>query len=263
MSLKILLNGAKGRMGQTLLSLAPEFEAEIVAAVDIGDDAAEGMEDSDVVIDFSFHEATFPLLRIAAEYDRPVVIGTTGHTDEERETITALTEKLPVVWAGNFSIGVNLLLHLTEEAATILGPEYEAEIIDIHHRQKVDAPSGTAEGLIEVIRQARRLDRGDVKYGRHGIVGERPQAEIGVHSLRCGDLVGEHTILFAGSGERIELIHRATDRKIFAQGAFRAAHWVANQEPGLYSMREVLGLGIQRPPRQCPAGGSPVPASRD
>lgn len=230
-------------MGRTVRRVAPESGVRIVAAIDIGGSAAESMAECDAAMDFSVHTATLPLVETAAAHGKPVVIGTTGHTENERAAVTASTARIPIVWAGNFAIGVNLLLHLTERAADILGSDYEAEIIDLHHSQKVDAPSGTAEALIEVIRQARGLDAEAIRFGRKGIVGVRPEDEIGVHSLRGGDVVGDHTVLFAGDGERIELIHRASDRRNFARGAIQAARWVVNREPGLYSMRDVLGLG--------------------
>ena len=230
-------------MGRTVRRLAPELGVRIVGAIDIGDSAAESITECDAVMDFSVHTATLSLVETAATHGKPVVIGTTGHTENERTAVTASTTRIPIVWAGNFSIGVNLLLHLTEMAAGILGSDYEAEIIDLHHSQKVDAPSGTAVALIEVIRQARGLDAEGIRFGREGIIGVRPKDEIGVHSLRGGDVVGDHTVLFAGDGERIELIHRASDRRNFAKGAIQAARWVLSRDPGLYSMRDVLGLG--------------------
>lgn len=230
-------------MGKTVRRVASELGVRIVAEIDVGDNAAERMAACDVAMDFSVHTATLPLVEMAETHDKPVVIGTTGHTVEERVAIAAVTERIPIVWAGNFSIGVNLLLHLTETAASILDPSYEAEIIDLHHNQKVDAPSGTAEALIEVIRKARGLDVDSIRFGRKGVGGVRRQDEIGIHSLRGGDIVGDHTVLFAGNGERIELIHRASDRSNFAQGAIQAVRWVLNRAPGLYSMRDVLDLG--------------------
>ena len=230
-------------MGRTVRRLAPELGVRIVGAIDIGESAAESIAECDAVMDFSVHTATLSLVETAATHGKPVVIGTTGHTENERTAVTASTTRIPIVWAGNFSIGVNLLLHLTEMAAGILGSDYEAEIIDLHHSQKVDAPSGTAVALIEVIRQARGLDAEGIRFGREGIIGVRPKDEIGVHSLRGGDVVGDHTVLFAGDGERIELIHRASDRRNFAKGAIQAARWVLSRDPGLYSMRDVLGLG--------------------
>lgn len=242
MPLKILLNGAQGRMGVAIQAVAAESNAVIAAAVDLGEDAEAHIDACDAVIDFSFHTATLPLIEIAARHGKPVVIGTTGHDEEERKAITAYAGQLPIVWAGNYSVGVNLLFYLTGKAATILGAQYHPEVTEMHHRHKKDAPSGTAERLVEVILGARGLTPDQVQHGRQGITGERPDAEVGVHALRGGDVVGEHTVYFAGPGERIELTHRATDRKIFAQGAIRAAHWVLGKKPGLYNMEDVLGL---------------------
>jgi 4-hydroxy-tetrahydrodipicolinate reductase len=242
MSLKILINGCKGRMGGTLMALAPKSGIEIAAAVDEGDDPSASIGNCDVVIDFSFHCATAPLVRLAAEAAKPMVIGTTGHSEEERAEILNETTRIPVIWAGNFSIGVNLLFHLTKRAASILGPKYHAEITELHHALKVDAPSGTAEMLVTAVREGRSLPPESVRHGRTGIVGVRPDDEIGVHALRGGDVVGEHTVFFAGHGERVELRHVATDREIFARGALNAARWVAGKSPGLYGMDDVLGI---------------------
>lgn len=239
---KILLNGAKGRMGQAIQAIAAAEEIEIVAAVDAGDDPSEGLKACEVIVDFSFHEATLPLAMLAAEHGKPLVIGTTGHTPEEKQAIAATTGQVPMVWAGNFSTGVNLLFYLVGKAASILGHDYHPELIEMHHRHKVDAPSGTAEHLLEILREARALTSEQEQHGRHGLVGERPDNEIGVHALRGGDVVGDHTVIFAGPGERIELTHKASDRRIFAQGALRAAHWVLGKPPGLYRIEDVLGL---------------------
>lgn len=242
MPLKILLNGAQGRMGQAIIAVAPELDSVIAAENDVGDDPGSTIAISDVVIEFSIHTATLPIVKLAAEQHKPVVIGTTGHTDEERAAIKELTQKIPVVWSGNYSVGVNLLFYLGRKAAEILDKSYHPEIIEMHHRHKVDAPSGTAERLLQVVREARHLSVDQIKHGRHGITGARPDDEIGMHTLRGGDVVGDHTVLFAGDGERFELTHKASDRKIFAQGAIKAAHWVMQQQPGLYSMEHVLGL---------------------
>ncbi len=243
MPLRVLLNGARGRMGQTITSLAQELEFEIVSAVDLGDDPSKGMSNCDVAIDFSSHDSAIPLVKVTTREKKAMVIGTTGHTEEESDAIVEASESLPIVWAGNYSIGVNLLFYLTERAASILNRSYNPEVTELHHRFKVDAPSGTAEGLRKAIAEARSLDKSKTRYGREGITGERPEDEIGMHSLRGGDAVGDHTVYFVGDGERIELTHRASDRKIYAQGAISAAKWVVDQPPGLYSMRDVLGMG--------------------
>ena len=175
---------------------------------------------------------------------KPMVIGTTGHESGEKAEIEALSSKIPMVWAGNFSTGVNLLFYLTEQAARVLDgqSDFDPEVIEMHHRLKKDAPSGTADRLLEILKESRELGDDQVAHGRSGMVGARPAKEIGSHALRGGDVVGDHTVLFAGMGERIELTHRATDRKIFAAGALRAAKWVVGHSPGLYSMQDVLGL---------------------
>lgn len=242
MSLKILLNGSKGRMGQAIIKVTPELDAEIIAAVDDGDDASAAIAACDAVIDFSVHSATLPVVALAAEHGKPVVIGTTGHSDEERAAITAHTATIPVVWAGNYSVGVTLLNYLTSKAAQALGRDYHPEIVEMHHRHKVDAPSGTAARLLDVVREARKLSPEQIKHGREGITGARPDDEIGMHALRGGDVIGDHTVIFAGEGERLELTHKASDRKIFASGAVRAAHWASAQQAGLYLMEDVLGL---------------------
>jgi 4-hydroxy-tetrahydrodipicolinate reductase len=240
--LNVLLNGARGRMGQAIQDLAGDNGVTICAAIDVGDDLAAHIDGCDMVMDFSFHTATLPLVRLARARGKPVVIGTTGHSPEERAAIVAAAEGLPVVFAGNYAVGVNLLFHLVARAAAVLGPDYHPEVVEMHHSHKKDAPSGTAERLVEIIRDARDLGPEAVRHGRHGITGERPDDEIGVHALRGGDVVGEHTVLFVGEGERIELTHRTTDRRILARGALRAATWLQDRGAGLYDMQDVLGL---------------------
>ena len=244
MSLKILLSGAKGRMGQAISSIAEDHDCRITHPVDLGDDPTGFISDCDLVIDFSLRDATRPLAELAGEHGKPMVIGTTGHDMDDREAIEKTASKIPMVWAGNFSTGVNLLFYLTQQAARVLDARtgFDPEIIEIHHRLKQDAPSGTADRLLEILKDSRKLGEDDVSHGRSGMVGERKDEEIGSHALRGGDVVGEHTVMFAGTGERIELTHRATDRVIFAAGALKAAKWVANQPAGLYSMQDVLGL---------------------
>jgi 4-hydroxy-tetrahydrodipicolinate reductase len=244
MSLKILLSGAKGRMGQAISSIADDHDCRITHPVDLGDDPAELISDCDLVIDFSLRDATRPLAELAGEHGKPMVIGTTGHDTDDREVIEQIASKIPMVWAGNFSTGVNLLFYLTQQAARVLDARsgFDPEVIEMHHRLKQDAPSGTADRLLEIIKDSRKLSEDDVSHGRSGMVGERKDEEIGSHALRGGDVVGEHTVMFAGIGERIELTHRATDRVIFAAGALKAAKWVSKQPAGLYSMQDVLGL---------------------
>jgi 4-hydroxy-tetrahydrodipicolinate reductase len=242
MSLKILLNGSKGRMGLTIAAVAGELDAVIAAATDAGDDPAAHIANCDVVIDFSTHHVTGRLLDLAVAHRKPIVIGTTGHNAEEKQRLLAVASKTPCVWAGNFSVGVNLLFALTRRATAVLGSDYDTEVIEMHHRFKKDAPSGTAARLLEIILEERSLSADALRHGRSGITGERKATEVGVHALRGGDVVGDHTVLFAALGERIELTHKASDRGIFARGAVRAAHWVVQQPPGVYDMQDVLGL---------------------
>ncbi len=242
MPLQILLNGARGRMGQTIAGVAGEMDAVIRAATDAGDDPSAHLPGCDVVIDFSTHAATGKLLELAVAKNKPVVIGTTGHGADEKKLLLALAAQVPCVWAGNFSVGVNLLFALTRRAASVLGSDYDAEVVEMHHRFKQDAPSGTAARLLEIILAERKLTAEALRHGRSGITAGRPPTEVGVHALRGGDVVGDHTVLFAALGERVELTHKASDRAIFARGAVRAAHWVIKQKPGVYDMQDVLGL---------------------
>jgi 4-hydroxy-tetrahydrodipicolinate reductase len=240
--MKICINGYRGRMGQTIAETAIEAEHEITGKIDIGDDLTAALEQSDVIIDFSFHAVTRSVFETAAKLGKPIVCGTTGHTQEEKTALLKIAKAVPTVWAGNFSIGVNLLCYLTEKAAAILPISYNAEITEMHHRLKKDAPSGTALMLAESVLGPRDLNYGDIQHGREGVPGERGEREVGMHSLRGGDVVGDHTILFADIGERIELTHRASSRTIFSRGAVRAAEWTIGKEPGIYSIRDVLGL---------------------
>jgi 4-hydroxy-tetrahydrodipicolinate reductase len=242
MSLRIQLNGARGRMGHAIASAAAEMGVTVGASTDVGDDVGAPMRSVDVIIDFSTPAATQSLLEHAVSAGRPVVIGTTGHTAAEKARLAAFAARVPCVWAGNFSVGVTLLFALARRAARTLGAEYDAEIVEMHHRMKRDAPSGTAGRLLEIILEERKEGRAAVRHGREGITGERTSGEVGVHSLRGGDVVGDHTVIFSGVGERLELSHRASDRAIFARGALRAAQWVKAQKPGIYDMQDVLGL---------------------
>lgn len=243
MALRIALTGARGRMGQTITNLARENGIEIAAALDAGDDLNAGLAHGDVIVDFSFHSATAEIARRAIELKKPLVIGTTGHSAADKAALKKDLAAIPCVWAGNYSVGVNLLYALTQQAAKVLTDDYDAEVIEMHHRFKKDAPSGTAARLLEILLAARDLDATALRHGREGITGERTKREIGIHSLRGGDVVGDHTVLFATPGERLELTHKASDRGIFARGALRAAAWVVNQPPGVYDMQQVLGLG--------------------
>ena len=242
MSLCILINGARGRMGQAVASAAREMNLGVGAAIDVGDDAAAGLARCDVVVDFSSHAATRAMLELAVAQKKPVVLGTTGHATAEKKALLALAGQVPCVWAGNFSVGVNLLFALTRRAAAVLGSDYDAEVIEMHHRFKKDAPSGTAARLLEIILEERKLNASALRHGREGITGERTPTEVGMHALRGGDVVGDHTVMFAALGERVELTHKASDRGIFARGALRAAQWVVHQPAGVYDMQDVLGL---------------------
>jgi len=242
--LRILLHGARGRMGRSIADVAGDEHAAIAAACDLEDDPRDSIDSCDAVIDFSSREATPGLARMAADHGRPLVIGTTGHSDDEKRSIRdAVESAIPVVWAGNYSAGVTLLNHLVRVAAQALGEGFDPEVLELHHHHKKDAPSGTAEQLARILAAARGFGEDRLRFGRDGLVGARPADEIGVHSVRGGDIVGEHTVYFCGPGERVELTHRATDRGIFARGAVRAAHWARGRAPGIYGMEEVLGLG--------------------
>jgi len=240
---KVVINGSKGRMGQTLVACASRIDGiEVSGEVDEGDDLESVIAGCDVVIDFSFHAITPGAAGLCAEHKKAIVVGTTGHTDDEKESVLNHQSVIPVVWASNYSTGVNTLFWLTRKAAEILGPGYDLEVTEMHHRLKVDAPSGTAATLGEILLDVRQQQRDTLRHGREGIVGERTDEEIGMHSLRGGDVVGDHTVMYAGSGERLELTHRAASRETFANGALRAAQWAVQQSPGLYNMQNVLGL---------------------
>jgi 4-hydroxy-tetrahydrodipicolinate reductase len=241
---KVIIAGAKGRMGKALLACAPQFpDIQIIGQVDVGDDLHSIISAADAVIDFSAHTATLEIARCCQQHAKALVIGTTGHPEEDRQRIVAVAETVPTVWASNFSTGVNALFWLVRKACEIMGPSFDLEIIETHHRLKRDAPSGTARSLAEVLAAARNQQLDQIaRNGRSGITGERTATEIGIHAVRGGDVVGDHTVLFAGIGERLELTHKASSRETFANGALRAAIWVVKQKPGLYNMRDVLGL---------------------
>lgn len=241
---KILINGSKGRMGQALLACAAHTsDLQVTAGIDVGDDLPAALGGADVVIDFSFHSVTPKVVRLCSERAIAVVVGTTGLGDSEKAVLQEAARRIPIVFATNFSTGVNTLFWLARRAAEILGPSFDLEVVEMHHRLKKDAPSGTATTLVETLAAVRQwqLDQ-VVRQGRAGIVGERPSAEIGVHALRGGDVVGDHTVVYAGNGERLELTHKASSRETFANGALRAARWVVGKTPGLYDMQDVLGL---------------------
>ncbi len=240
---KILVTGISGRMGQAVKQAVElNEETEMGATHDAGQDIAAALAQADIGIDFSFHGFTPELLACAVAQGKPLVIGTTGHTPEERAAITEAAKSIPIVFASNYSVGVNTLFWLTRKATQIL-KGYDIEIIEMHHHHKLDAPSGTARTLAEIVCEETGLDYDkDVMHGREGLVGARPQAQIGMHSLRGGDVVGDHTVMYATDGERVELTHKASSRMTFSKGAVRAALWLADKPAGLYTMQDVLGF---------------------
>jgi len=223
-AVRVLLIGAAGRMGKTILDLAQsDREIEIAARCDLGDSIEPAMKTCDVAIDFSQADSIDEICRAASAYGKSLVIGTTGHSEQQRKTIEETAQSVPLVLASNFSVGINVLFWLTQKAGELLGADFSAEIIETHHKMKKDAPSGTAKTLAELLESERN-------------------SEIPIQSIREGDVVGEHTVVFEGAGERLELTHRAANRGIFALGALRAAKWIVHKPPGLYSMQNVLGL---------------------
>jgi 4-hydroxy-tetrahydrodipicolinate reductase len=241
---RVLLVGSGGRMGKAIIEVAQGDPAvEIVARCDMGDPIEPAMTSADVVIDFSHADAIGDVCAAASRHRRPLVVGTTGHSPAQRGEIERCAASTAVLLSSNFSIGVNALFWLTRKAGEMLGPDFDVEIVEMHHRLKKDAPSGTALTLSEILQAQRELAP---VHGRRGLVGERKSNEIGIHSVRGGDVVGDHTVIFAGAGERLELTHRATSRQTFARGALRAAGWMVGRAPGLYSMDDVLGLSARK-----------------
>lgn len=242
--LRLLINGSRGRMGQALVASAENFpNLQVSAQIDLGDDLAAALQISDAVIDFSHHSIIESVLALCLESQKTLVIGTTGHSDSQINAIHHASTQIPIVFAPNYSIGVNTLFFLTQKTAEILGPDFDLEVVEMHHRLKKDSPSGTAKKLAEILADVRHLQyQKDVRHGRHGMVGERSPNEIGLHAIRGGDVVGDHTVIFATPGERIELTHKASNRETFANGALRASLWAHTQPPGLYDMQDVLGL---------------------
>jgi 4-hydroxy-tetrahydrodipicolinate reductase len=240
---RVLLVGAKGRMGQAIAAAAAAADAVVVAGLDQGDDLTKEIGACDAVVDFSHPSATDEICRACLGAGKPLVVGTTGHSNEERVLLEKTSKSLPIVFSPNFSIGVNALFWLTRKASEMLGEDFDLEIVETHHRLKKDAPSGTAKKLAEILCEVRKLDYAkNVAHGREGLIGERSAAEIGVHSIRGGDIVGDHTVTFAGRGERLELTHKASSRETFAAGALHAARWIVGRPSGLYTMEDVLGL---------------------
>ena len=259
--------GAAGRMGKRLVSLVQESSTlQLAGAVenpghpaqghDAGEESGSGragvviqntlgdiLQHAEVIIDFTAPQATLLNLQLAAKQNKAMVIGTTGFEPSELQQLKELAGNIPCVLAPNMSVGVNVLLSMVGKVARALGEDYNIEVIDAHHNQKKDAPSGTALKIAEALAEGMEWDLSEVgMYERHGIIGERKIKEIGIQTVRAGDIIGDHTILFGGPGERIEITHRAHTRDVFALGALRAAEWVVKQPPGLYSMADVLGL---------------------
>jgi 4-hydroxy-tetrahydrodipicolinate reductase len=265
--IRIGVAGAAGKMGSRIAALSKEYEGLQLAAAfekkghkDIGQDIGvitgsgkagvalaagigEIIDSVDLIIDFTSVESTKENLRTASAKGKAMVIGTTGFTASDVREIEPLLKGIPCVMASNMSLGVNLLLKVLGDVAAALGEDYDIEIVEAHHRLKKDAPSGTALKMAQVIADAvhRNLDEVAV-YARKGVIGQRTKKEIGIQTVRAGDIVGEHTVLFGGLGERIEITHKASSRDTFARGALRAALWLQGKGPGLYDMQDVLGL---------------------
>lgn len=264
---KVIIAGAAGRMGCRLVSLvrdstalmlagalegtghpalgedAGEFAGSGHAGIPITDDLPALMERGEVVIDFSSPAATLEHMRTIAHHRRAIVIGTTGFSAPELEELKSLAHQIPCVFSPNMSVGINLICKVIGEMARTLGDDYDIEVIEAHHRLKKDAPSGTALKIAEVLAHSVSRDLNQVGvYARKGLIGERTKGEIGIQTIRAGDIVGDHTVLFGGMGERIEITHRASSRDTFARGALRAASWVVRRPAGLYDMMDVLSL---------------------
>ncbi len=264
---RAIVTGAAGRMGGQVVRMlrstegfalagaverpgvAPGADAGVLAGlgplgVPVVDDLGRALESpADVVIDFTSFAASAAHAETCAGRGVPLVVGSTGFTPEAKERVRAAARRIPIVLSPNMSVGVNVLFELVRRAAGLLGDGYDVEVLEMHHRKKKDAPSGTAVRLAEVAAEALGVDPAkDLAFERHGLVGERPPRQIGVQALRGGDVVGEHTVFFAGEGERLELTHRAASREQFARGALRAARWIVGRPAGLYDMGDVLGL---------------------
>ena len=267
MKTEIIIIGACGRMGRHLIAAVNETRtARLAGAVEIkghkligsdagecagvgrlgciiSDDLEKVLQKGQVVIDFSQAEATIKNLRTIVAGKAKAVIGTTGLSEKQRQEIKAASKKTAVMFASNMSIGMNLLFKLTRDVAAFLGQDYDIEIVEAHHRFKKDAPSGSAKTLAEMAAAGLHQNLKDTGiYGRNGMVGERKRGEIGVHAVRAGDIIGDHTVMFGALGERLELRHQAHSRETFARGAVRAALWLANKRSGLFDMQDVLGL---------------------
>lgn len=266
-AIKVGVIGAGGRMGrmlieavndnpQTTLNAAIERQGSSLVGADAGEVAAIGhlnvqivddlqavVDDIDVLIDFSLPDATEKNMQVCAEHNVAMVIGTTGFNEQQEQVLAKASEKIAIVYAGNYSTGVNLSLKLLEMAAKAFGTEADVEVIEAHHKHKIDAPSGTAYMMAEAVADARGQNLKEVAvYGREGQTGEREAGTIGIHAIRGGEIIGDHTVMFIADGEVVEITHRARARMTFAAGAVRAATWVIQQEVGQYNMQDVLGL---------------------
>jgi 4-hydroxy-tetrahydrodipicolinate reductase len=241
---RIAINGSKGKMGQTLIeAVNANSKVEYGVGFDRGDSVIDSLNDFDVLIDFSRPEASLSAISSCKDSSKAMVIGTTGFSDNELQLIHQASKEIPIVFAPNMSVGVNLTLKILETSAKVIGPDSSIEIIEAHHRYKVDSPSGTALKMGEVVANALGRDLSKCAiYGREGIDEPRDQNTIGFSSIRGGDVVGEHTVAFFMDGERVEITHKASSRMIYANGAVRAANWLSDKPSGLYSMQDVLNL---------------------
>lgn len=240
--------GSAGRMGRAIAAAIPEYDARLAGGVDAGGDVRALAQAADVLVDFTHPRALPGNLAVAVETRRPILVGTTGLSPNDHAAIDAAAHEIAVLQTGNTSLGVTLLARLVREAAARLGPAWDIEIVEMHHRAKIDAPSGTALALGEAAARGRGQNlRRISRRSRDGQVGPRVKGEIGFAALRGGDVVGDHTVIFAADGERVEIVHRAASREIFARGAVKSVLWAAGKKPGLYSMRDVLGFSVQGP----------------
>jgi 4-hydroxy-tetrahydrodipicolinate reductase len=237
--------GHKGRMGQALEAAIVDAGHEMCVGVDVGGNPGPLAVQCDVLVDFSAPEALAANLGAARQAGKPIVIGTTGLGEEHFVMLAEAAKVMPVLQSGNFSLGVTLMAHLVREAAARLGPDWDIEVLEMHHRMKVDAPSGTAKLLGEAAAAGRGIALSDhMESGRHGMTGARAEGAIGFATLRGGTVAGEHSVIFAGPEERLTLSHSAENRMIFARGAVRAAQWLTGQPAGRYTMNDVLGLSV-------------------
>jgi 4-hydroxy-tetrahydrodipicolinate reductase len=242
--LRVAITGASGRMGRMLIeAVQAAGDATLHATLDKGDDVRAGLAGADVLIDFTRPEATLGHLAVCADLGVKAVIGTTGFDETQKAEIARFAERTAIVFAPNMSVGVNVVLKLLDMAARAMNEGFDIEIVEAHHRNKVDAPSGTALQMGQVVADALGRDlKACAVYGREGVTGVRDPSTIGFATVRGGDIIGDHTVLFAGTGERIEISHKASNRSIYAQGSLRAARFLAGKQVGLFGMNDVLGF---------------------